>query len=84
MEISRRQFAASAAAAAAFLPLSAGRAASAVIVNKIALAEGRVWVAVKIGSAGPFLFVIDTGAHLSLLRRSVAKQLGLTAQSPPG
>ncbi|HEY1604571.1 MAG TPA: aspartyl protease family protein [Allosphingosinicella sp.] len=83
MHISRRRFCAS-AAAVTLLPLGAARAASAPIVNKIALTESRVWVAVKIGAAGPFLFIIDTGAHLSLIEETVARQLRLPVRSLTG
>jgi serine protease Do len=76
--LTRRQSIA-AAAAAALLPrtaLGAG-AAPRVIVNSIALQDRRVWIAAMIEGKGPFSFIIDTGAVVSLIEEAVAQQIGL-------
>jgi predicted aspartyl protease len=72
-----------AATAAALLPRSALGAAGAshVIVNSIALQDRRVWIAAMIQGKGPFSFIIDTGAVVSLLQESVAQQIGLRDRS---
>jgi hypothetical protein len=42
---------------------------------------GRLYVSVMIGGRGPFRFVIDTGAYVSCIRESLAKELGLAYAS---
>lgn len=45
--------------------------------NSIALDSGRVWMAVKIGEAGPFYFAVDTGAEYSMMDHRLAARLKL-------
>src|SRR3954470_22520775 len=68
-----------AAAAATLLPRAALGAAGAprVIVNSIALQDRRGPIAAMIQGKGPFSFIIDTGAVVSLLQEAVAQQIGL-------
>src|SRR3954470_6568126 len=44
---------------------------------RILLRDDRVWIQVRFGGRGPFTFIIDTGAAINLIRRDVARQLGL-------
>ncbi len=78
--IDRRNFIGGAAAmAAAGLPLRGALAAGGkVFVNSIALEDDRVWIAAKIGDKGPYFFVVDTGADVSMIEDSFAKSLGLS------
>ena len=67
------------ALAAAGVPL--GRAFAAdkpPYVNRIAIDGNRVWIAAKIGDKGPYFFIIDTGAYISLINDAFAKSLGLS------
>ncbi len=64
-------------AASALLPGTALRAQGRVIATPIALQEGRVWIAATIGGSQPLQFLIDTGGVVSLIRESIARQLGL-------
>lgn len=43
----------------------------------ILLQDGRLWMQVWIDGRGPWPFVIDTGTNVSLIRRELARQLGL-------
>jgi hypothetical protein len=52
-------------------------AAERVIISKMALIDGRAVLALKIGEAGPYLFMIDTGGHLSLIDDALARSLRL-------
>ena len=67
-------------AAAAILPAgtlrAAGQAAPPLTIS-IALEEGRVLVACNLAGQGPFLFAMDTGGVVSLIRDDLAKRLGL-------
>ncbi|MBC9031687.1 aspartyl protease family protein [Sphingomonas sp. JC676] len=66
------------ALAAAGVPL--GRAIAAdgdVVINHIALEDGRVWIAAKIEGKGPYFFIVDTGGTFSFIEDSFAKSLGL-------
>jgi hypothetical protein len=51
-----------------------------VIVSKLALVAGRVVMGLTIDGAGPFLFMIDTGGHLSLIDEALAHALKLPPQ----
>lgn len=51
--------------------------AAAPIVSKIALADGRVWMAAMIEKHGPYLFVVDTGGTVSLIDDGLARSLKL-------
>ncbi len=50
------------------------------IVNSIALEDDRVWIAAMIGRSGPHLFIIDTGAPVSLIKEDLAKSLALPSR----
>jgi len=52
-------------------------AQSAPIICPIVTARGRLWIGVEIDGQGPFPFIIDTGAHLSLIEEATAKRLRL-------
>jgi serine protease Do len=67
-------------AACGLLPGAALRAQVRVITTHIALEDGRVWIAAKIGDSRPLLFIIDTGGVVSLIHDSVARELGLRAR----
>jgi serine protease Do len=75
--LTRRQMIA--AATAALLPRAAlgAEGTPRVIVNSIALQDRRVWIAAMIQGKGPFSFIIDTGAVVSLIQESIAHQIGL-------
>ena len=47
------------------------------IVSRITLAHGRVWLNLTIGGAGPFPFILDTGADVSAIDPRLAAQLHL-------
>lgn len=51
-----------------------------VFTSGISLENNRVLVAVGMNGAGPFIFMIDTGAYVSLIRPDLAKQLKLPVQ----
>jgi serine protease Do len=68
------------AAACAILSGAALRAQARVITTHIAVEDSRVWIAAKIGDSRPLLFIIDTGAVVSLIQDSVARELGLRAR----
>ena len=55
-------------------------AAPRVYMSSIAVENDRVLVAVGMNGAGPFIFMIDTGAYVSLIRPDLAKQLKLPTQ----
>jgi serine protease Do len=65
--------------ALAALPLLPGAAGAQgrVAGARIALRDDRMWIEVRFGTRGPFTFIIDTGASMNLIRRDVARQLGL-------
>lgn len=63
------------------LPLARAVAANGgVYVNRIMLAENRVWIAAMIEGKGPYFFAIDTGAEMSLIKDGLAKQLRLESR----
>jgi serine protease Do len=64
-------------AASALVPGEVVRAAETrrVITSRIAVEEGRVWVSATIAGTGPHLFIIDTGAMVSLIHRRIAREL---------
>lgn len=64
-----------AAMVAAALPLRAW-ADEKVFINSIAVDEGRVWIAAKIGDKGPFFFIVDTGSYISMIENDFAKSMG--------
>jgi serine protease Do len=70
--------------AVSLLPGTAARAAAParVITNSIALEDGRVWIAASVQGKGPFLFILDTGAVVSLIQEKIARDLGLKASAP--
>ena len=51
-----------------------------VIVSKLALVAGRVVMGLTIDGAGPYLFMIDTGGHLSMIDEALARSLKLAPQ----
>jgi len=53
------------------------RAASAPVVAKLVIEDGRVWIAARIGTSEPLLFWLDTGAAGNFIRPDLAKQLKL-------
>src|SRR5437763_1233355 len=64
--------------ASSLLPGAALRAeAGRAITTPIALQEGRIWIAATIGGSKPLQFIVDTGATISLLQESLARQLDL-------
>ena len=50
----------------------------------IALENNRVLVAVGMNGKGPYIFMIDTGAYVSLIRPELAKELGLLVMGHEG
>lgn len=44
---------------------------------RILLRDGRLWMQVRFGTRGPYAFIIDTGAWVNLIKRDVARELGL-------
>ncbi|URW76501.1 aspartyl protease family protein [Sphingomonas donggukensis] len=77
MIVDRRSMLAGAAALAA-LPTAALRAQTGRIYrNSIALDGTRVWMAAKIGTHGPYFFIVDTGATLSVIDDDLARTLKL-------
>lgn len=66
----RRDFLASSAALAAFVPLAAGAQAQ------------RLTVETRIGAKGAFRFVVDTGADRTVIADDVAEALGLARGAP--
>lgn len=71
-------------AALPFLHPAAARAGAGAppIVSRIALDNGRVWVGVTIAGRAPALFIVDTGAVVSLVQPSHAGKFGLKALGP--
>lgn len=67
-------------AAASLLPGAALRAQGRVITTPFAVDEDRVWIAATIGGSRPLQFIIDTGAVVSLIQESIARELGLRAR----
>ena len=53
------------------------RAQPRVITTPFAVAENRVWIAATIGGSGPYQFIVDTGAVVSLIQERLARQLGM-------
>lgn len=47
-----------------------------VFVNRIAIEDGRVWIAAKIGEKGPYFFIVDTGSYVSMIDDAFAKSMG--------
>ena len=80
-DISRRTLIAT-GAAAALLPRAVHAAPGRAIVSKIVVEERRIWSPVTIGGAGPWPFIIDTGAQLSAIDRKLAEQLKLRYIQP--
>lgn len=76
MDMSRRSMIA-ATGAAALLPRAAFADAQPPIRNSIVAEDGRVWIAARVGKGEPQLFVIDTGANVSLIDNEFAKRLKL-------
>jgi serine protease Do len=69
----------------AALPLLGGEALRAQparqpIAASIALEDGRVWVAATIAGKPPMLFIVDTGAVVSLIQPSVSRTLDLRSR----
>ncbi|PSJ39697.1 pepsin/retropepsin-like aspartic protease family protein [Allosphingosinicella deserti] len=64
-------------AAIPLLSVSAPAAVQAPIVGKIVLEDNRVWVGVTVGGKPPVLFVLDTGAVVSIVQKSYVERLGL-------
>jgi predicted aspartyl protease len=58
------------------VPLRALAGARPPFVNRIAIEDDRVWIAAKIGDKGPFFFIVDTGAQMSLIEDAFAKSMG--------
>jgi len=69
-----------AAAAGALSPLRAFAAGQRVFRASIALEANRVLIAVGMNGQGPFIFMIDTGQYVSMIRPDLAKQLKLPIQ----
>ncbi|THD35110.1 MAG: PDZ domain-containing protein [Sphingomonas sp.] len=55
-----------------------------VFTSSIALEDNRVLVAVGMNGKGPYIFMIDTGTYVSLIRPDLAKQLKLPVQGYEG
>ncbi len=78
MQFDRRGVIGGLALATTGLPLRRALAADGdVVVNHIALEEGRVWIAAKIEGKGPYFFIVDTGGTFSFIDDSFAKSLNL-------
>ena len=65
-------------AGAGLLPGTAFAQDRRVFTAKIMLESNRVLIAVGMNGAGPYIFMIDTGQYVSMVRPDLAKQLGLT------
>lgn len=65
-------------AGGALLPGAASAAERRVFTARIALEGNRVLIAVGMNGRGPYMFMIDTGTYISLIRPELARQLGLT------
>jgi serine protease Do len=74
--ISRRDLLAGMAVAAA-LPVEALRAEGRILTSPIAIEGDRVLIAVGLNGQGPYIFMIDTGGVVSLVRDDLARQLKL-------
>jgi hypothetical protein len=68
------------AAAGALVPLSAFAADPRVLTASISLEANRVLIAVGMNGEGPFIFMIDTGQYVSMIRPDLAKKLKLPVQ----
>jgi serine protease Do len=77
MTVDRRTLIGMLTAAGLTGPAAALAAEPRMFKSSIALQDGRVLVAVGMNGAGPFIFMIDTGAYVSLIRPELAKQLKL-------
>ncbi len=66
-----------AASVVASIGIPARAAQPAMVASRVALLGPRVVVGVKIGTAAPEMFMIDTGAAFSLIDRDYAKELKL-------
>lgn len=65
-------------AGAGLLPGTALAQDRRVFTATIMLESNRVLIAVGMNGAGPYIFMIDTGQYVSMVRPDLAKQLGLT------
>jgi hypothetical protein len=78
MELDRR--AAMAMLAGLVVPGTALAVDTRVFKASISLEANRVLIAVGMNGQGPFIFMIDTGQYISMIRPDLAKQLKLPAQ----
>lgn len=63
------------------LPLAvhaAPRSAQPPIISRIVVEAKRIWTPVTIGDAGPFAFILDTGASISAIDTALARRLNLS------
>ncbi len=65
-------------------PLNAFAAEPRVLKASISLEANRVLIAVGMNGQGPFIFMIDTGTYVSIIRPDLAKQLKLPVQGYEG
>ena len=72
------------AAAGLLQPLGAMAAGSRVLKASISLEANRVLIAVGMNGQGPFIFMVDTGTYVSIIRPDLAKRLNLPVQGYEG
>ncbi|MDB5685530.1 MAG: hypothetical protein JWR77_119 [Rhizorhabdus sp.] len=75
-KIDRRQFIA-VAGGSLLLPAELRAQSAQPLTANVAIEKGRIWIAATLAGAGPYYFVIDTGATVSYLRPAIAKELKL-------
>ena len=84
MELDRRTVAAMLASAGLVAPGAALAGAPRVFKSSIALESNRVLIAVGMNGKGPYIFMIDTGQYISMIRPDLARELKLPVQGYEG
>ena len=81
MDVNRRTVAAMLASAGLVAPGAALAAGARMFKASIALEGNRLLIAVGMNGKGPYIFMIDTGQYVSMIRPDLAKELKLPVQS---